>query len=160
MLRLLRHRLGQLLIGVASVMLAVNIAVLLYGVLARYLIGHSPIWMDELSRYLTIATVLFSAGFVWQIDEHMRVAFLERKLPGRMRLCLETYLWLATVILCGYAAWVSLHYALSLSHFKTLGLGVSKMIPMLSLPVGFTCLTLLSLIQPPWSQRPMSETGD
>ncbi len=146
-------KLSQGLLLIATSMFVVNVCVLLYGIVARYLIGHSPIWMDELSRYLIIGSVLLAVGPAWLKKQHMRVDFIEHILPSKQRVMLTVYTWLLTVSLSGYTAWCSWHYAFSVSRFTTMGLGISKTIPLLALPVGFACLFLIVLLKGPELKR-------
>lgn len=143
------HKLGEWLLLTASALFVVNVSVLLYGVIARYLVGHSPIWMDELARYLIIGTVLLVLAPAWLQKRHMRVDFLESVLPHRLQMLLRLYSWLLVVGLSGYVAWISWHYAFSVHRFMTIGLGISKTIPLLSIPVGFGCLFLAALLHGP-----------
>ncbi|MFO6245715.1 hypothetical protein ACLBVD_18535, partial [Pseudomonas aeruginosa] len=57
-----------------------------------------------------------------------------------------------------FAAWVSTRYALNAGRFRSLGLGVSRTWPLLSLPLGFGLLTLMLLLQGPWPRQPASTT--
>lgn len=79
----------------------------------------------------------------------MRVDFLEQILPPRLQQALRLYSWLLVVGLSGYVAWISWHYAFSVHRFMTMGLGISKTIPLLSIPIGFGCLFLAALLQGP-----------
>ncbi|MBR9865629.1 MAG: TRAP transporter small permease [Oceanospirillales bacterium] len=128
-------------------MFVINVCVLLYGVVARYIVGHSPIWMDELSRYLIIGTVLLVLAPAWLENKHMRVEFIENFLPDQLVLVIRIYTWLLMTLLSGYIAWISWEYAFSISRFITMGLSISKTIPFLALPIGFACLCLVSLLK-------------
>lgn len=143
------NKLSQGLLLLATSAFIINIIVLLYGVVARYLIGHSPIWMDELSRYLIIVSVLLIAGPAWLQKKHMSVDFIEQMLPSKLIIVLRMYSWLLIVCLSGYMAWTSWHYAFSVSIFMTMGLGISKTIPFLSLPIGFGCLFIIVVLRGP-----------
>ena len=147
------EKLSQGLLLIATTAFVINVCVLLYGIIARYLIGHSPIWMDELSRYLIIGTVLLVLAPAWLQKAHMRVGFIENILPAKLLLTLHIYTWLLTLGLSGYIAWISWHYAFSVSRFMTMGLGISKTIPLMSLPVGFACLFLFALLKGPDLKR-------
>ncbi|MHA5867896.1 TRAP transporter small permease, partial [Pseudomonas aeruginosa] len=48
--------------------------------------------------------------------------------------------------------------ALNAGRFRSLGLGVSRTWPLLSLPLGFGLLTLMLLLQGPWPRQPASTT--
>lgn len=152
---------SRTLLLIAASAFVINVCVLLYGVIARYILGHSPIWMDELSRYLIIGTVMLAAGPAWLLNKHMKVSFIDSILSDRALTILKLYRWLITVGLCGYIAWISWNYAFSVSRFMTMGLGISKTIPLLSLPVGFACLFLFSLLKgPDLTRAPTSETSE
>ncbi|MGB5853882.1 MAG: TRAP transporter small permease [Oceanisphaera sp.] len=137
----------------AGLLIASNLAVLLYGVAARYLAGRSPIWMDELSRFLIIGTVLLTAGVVWIRNEHMRINLLEQKLPPKWASALKLYQWLLTVVISAAFAWYSWHYAFSVGRFTTMGLGISRTWPMLSMPLGFFMLFLFAILRGPFERK-------
>lgn len=138
--------LSKFLLYIASLAFLVNVCVLLYGVIARYIIGHSPIWMDEMSRYLIIATVLLILAPAWLYNKHMRVDFIELILPYPLLILLRLYTWLLVLFLSAYIAFSSWNYALSVSMFSTMGLGISKTIPLLTLPIGFSSLFITVLL--------------
>ena len=148
----------QLLMAIATLSFVINISVLVYGIIARYLIGYSPIWMDELSRYLVIAMVMLVIAPAWSYNKHMRVDFIDALLPNSMRKVLRIYIWLLTLSLSGAVAWYSFQYALSISRFTTIGLGISKTIPSMSLPIGFTCLFIVALLSGPQLTRNITHT--
>ena len=131
----------RITLWIASSLLLATVLVVLYGVLTRYVLGGAPIWMNELARFLTIATVMLALGAVWVEGAHMRVSLIERLLPSGLVNVLVFYQWLLTLFLVGGATWLSLQYALSASIFTTMGLGISRAIPLMTLPVGFALLT-------------------
>ncbi|WP_280540853.1 TRAP transporter small permease [Chromohalobacter sp. 11-W] len=149
--------LGRITTGLGGLALLVTLIDILYGVVTRYVVGQAPIWSDELARYCLIASALLIAGNVWVRGEHMRVALLERKLKGVARHALLAYQWLLTLVLCTAMTWWSWHYALSVSYFTSQGLGISRTIPMLAMPLGFGLLALQVLLYGP---RPLPQTGD
>ncbi|MEC9484227.1 MAG: TRAP transporter small permease [Halomonas sp.] len=126
---------------VASALLFIDLAVILYGVFMRYLAGGAPIWTDELARYLIIGSVLLAAGAVWVEGGHMRVALTERLLPSGLCRLLNWYQWLLTLGLAIAGTIISYDYARSVAMFTSSGLGISRTIPMMSLPVGFALLS-------------------
>ncbi|MDV6319694.1 TRAP transporter small permease [Chromohalobacter sp. HP20-39] len=148
--------LGRVTTGLGSIALLVTLIDILYGVVTRYVVGQAPIWSDELARYCLIASALLIAGNVWVRGEHMRVALLERKLEGAARQVLLVYQWLLTLGLCLAMTWWSWHYALSVSYFTSQGLGISRTIPMLAMPIGFGLLALQVLLYGP---QPLPQPG-
>ncbi|MCI0509151.1 TRAP-type C4-dicarboxylate transport system permease small subunit [Chromohalobacter marismortui] len=148
--------LGRLTTGLGGLALMMTLIDILYGVVTRYLVGQAPIWSDELARYCLIASALLIAGNVWVRGEHMRVALLERHLGATARRVLLAYQWLLTLGLALAMTWWSWHYALSVSYFTSQGLGISRTIPMLAMPIGFGLLALQVLIYGP---RPLPQPG-
>lgn len=136
-------------ISVAALLLLGNLAVILYGVFMRYLAGGAPVWIDELSRFLIISTVMLAAGAVWVEGIHMRVALIERLLPAPAGRLLAFYQWVLTVALAFAAAWVCWRYAQSVAMFRTMGLGISRSIPVMAMPLGFALLGWQALLYGP-----------
>lgn len=140
----LRHRVlaisRPLSLTITASLLLINVGVILIGVFMRYFAGGAPIWTDELARFLIIGTVMLAAGAVWVEGGHMRVALIERLLPPPLTRLLNFYQWVLTLGIALGGAWVSYRYALSISMFTTSGLGISRTVPLMSLPIGFALL--------------------
>jgi TRAP-type C4-dicarboxylate transport system permease small subunit len=114
--------------------------------------------MDELSRYLVIAMVMLVIAPAWLSNKHMRVDFIDALLPAPMLNILRMYIWFLTLCLSGSIAWYSFEYALSISRFTTIGLGISKTIPTMTLPIGFFCLFAVALLSGPRLKRNVTDT--
>lgn len=138
-------------LNIASFLLFIDLMIILFGVFMRYIVGGAPIWTDELARFLIIGGVMLGAGAVWVEGGHMRINIIEKLLKRRLRNILIIYQWILTVIIAIGAAIFSYRYAVSVSMFNTQGLGISRTIPMLSLPVGFALLAFHALLQGPQS---------
>lgn len=149
---------ARLSIAVATVMLLLNVGIVMYGVITRYLVGGAPIWTDELARYAMIATAMLGMAGVWLRGEHMRVSLAERFLPPDKARWIVRYQWLLAVLIALSGAWLGMRYALSVSIFRSQGLGISRTIPMLSMPAGFIFLAAGLLLRGP---RPLpQQTGE
>lgn len=143
-------RLRTLLLNLGTTLLLLDLLLLIYGVFARYLLGSAPIWLDEMARYLIIGSVMLVLGALWVDGGHMRINLLEQRLPTRLALWVRLYQWLVATAFFAFATWVSLRYALDAGRFRSLGLGVSRTWPLLSLPIGFGLLMLMILLRGPW----------
>ncbi|WP_136249063.1 TRAP transporter small permease [Halomonas borealis] len=135
----------RLALTLASTLLFIDLLAMLYGVVMRYLVGGAPIWSDELARYLIIGSVMLAAGAVWTEGGHMRVALIERLLPRPLCRLLNVYQWLLTIVLAVAGAIFSYRYAQSVSMFTSQGLGISRTIPVMALPIGFVLLAWQAL---------------
>ncbi len=147
----------RLALWLASTMLAIDLVAILYGVFTRYVAGGAPIWTDELARYLIIGAVMLAMGTVWIEGGHMRVALIERLLPRALGRLLSWYQWLLTLALALVGAWISYRYAQSVTMFTSQGLGISRTVPVMAMPVGFALLALLALCHGP---RPLPTLHD
>lgn len=136
-------------LNIASLLLLIDLMIILFGVFMRYIVGGAPIWTDELARFLIIGGVMLAAGAVWVEGGHMRINIIENLLKSRLRKILIIYQWILTIIIAIGAAIFSYRYAMSISIFTTQGLGISRTIPMLSLPLGFALLAFHALLQGP-----------
>ncbi|SFS62656.1 TRAP-type C4-dicarboxylate transport system, small permease component [Sulfitobacter marinus] len=141
--------LTRLTLGVSALLAASVAAFILYGVGARYFFGSSPIWFDELARYMIISSALIGIGGVWVNGGHMRVNVLERRVPPALRQTIVCYQWILTVALAGAMTWFSYNYIGSVSFFKTPGLQISRSWPVSVIPIGFGFLFVLSLLRGP-----------
>lgn len=127
----------------ATLVLAANVCVVMYGVVMRYLAGGAPIWTDELARFTMIGTAMLAAAAVWVRGEHMRVSLAERFLPAYVAIWVVRYQWFLALALALGGAYATWRYAQSVSMFRSQGLGVSRTIPLLSMPIGFALLALV-----------------
>src|SRR5699024_4588199 len=143
------HVLGRAALLLSSLLLVANLILLSYGVASRYLLGSSPFWLAALARVLMIGTALLAAGAVWIEGLHIAVAVIGRVRPRPTAAALYWYQWLLTLTLAAFAAWASWGYAWSVQAFATMGLGVSRTVPLLVIPAGFALLFLHALLRGP-----------
>jgi len=137
----------------SSSALGANLAVLFYGVLTRYILNGAPIWTDELARFLIIGSVLLALSNVYLTDQHMRVSIIKRYLSKNLHTCLLYYRWFVILTITLIFAYGSFQYAQSLVIFKTPGLGISKVFPLMILPTGFASLFLCALFKGPITEE-------
>jgi TRAP-type C4-dicarboxylate transport system permease small subunit len=133
--------------------LALNVLLILYSVFTRYVLNYSPIWSDELSRYAIIASVILAMSCAYMDSRHMKVSFIEQMVSPTWRRIIQMYQWLVILGVSCFFVYVSTRYSLSLSKFSSMGLGISKTIPLLSVPIGFAALFVMALIKGPFSQQ-------
>lgn len=147
------YRLRGWLIHGAAALLLLNLLLLIGSIASRYLLGGSPIWSDELARYLVIGCVMIAVGAVWVESGHMQVSLLDQRLPARWVRWMHLYKWLLALVLFGFATWASYRYALSAGRFRSMGLGISRTWPLLVVPLGFGLLCVQLLLQGPWPRQ-------
>jgi TRAP-type C4-dicarboxylate transport system permease small subunit len=153
-----RIALYRTMLFISASILALNVLLILYSVFTRYILNYSPIWSDELSRYAIIASVMQVMACAYMDSRHMKVSFVEQAVGTRLRHIIQIYQWLVILVVSGFFVYVSARYSLSLGKFSSMGLGISKTIPLLSVPIGFAALFVMALIKGPYSQHiPLEE---
>lgn len=140
-------KINSFFIFIASALLILNLINLLFSVIGRYVFNFSLIWTEEASRYLLIYMVLIAASFLANTNEHMRLDVIDRIKNKKIAFLIFMYTKLITLLVASVFTYFSYKYAMSITMFPTIGLGVSKTIPMLSLPIGFFLLSIYTLIQ-------------
>ncbi|OCH56557.1 hypothetical protein A6D97_00020 [Vibrio sp. ZF57] len=120
---------------------------LLGGVSSRYIFNSSPIWVDEAARYLLIGSVMLMAGVLITTNEHMRLSIVDKLPKGKLSFIVVIYRHLITTAIAGFMMYASYNYAISIANFTTIGLGISKSIPLYALPIGFFFITMYSTIK-------------
>jgi TRAP-type C4-dicarboxylate transport system permease small subunit len=160
MIQTAQYWLARLTLGVSALLIAWVAAFILYGVGARYFFGSSPIWFDELARYVIIGAAMIGMGAVWVEGAHMRVSVLETRVPEGVRRAIIFYQWLLTLGLAGAMTWFSWTYAGQVGFFKTPGLQVSRSLPVTLMPIGFGLLFLMVLLNGPKALRQQEVEAD
>lgn len=153
----LSYLIARMALIISSALLVMDLSMLTYGVVSRYLFGSSPFWLAELARFLIIGTALIAAGAVWIEGMHMRVGIVERIVPRPLAMTLYAYQWALTLSLAAFGTWISWNYAWSVSGFSTMGLGISRTLPLLAVPAGFGLLFIHALLRGP---RPLPDIAD
>jgi tripartite ATP-independent transporter DctM subunit len=73
----------------AAILVAVEIVVLLAGVISRYVFDRPLTWSDELASILFLWLAMLGAVIALRRHEHMRLAFLVSRAPPRWRAWIE-----------------------------------------------------------------------
>lgn len=130
---------------VSGGLLAVIVSALFYAVIMRYVLHQPPAWTMELSRYLFIWMVIFSAAIITREQSHIQILFVLDRLPRVPRFILTNFLRLLMLWFC----WVMIRQGISIlpmvSEASSPTLGVSMGWMYLSIPVGGVLMGLYLL---------------
>lgn len=74
--------------GLAAVLMWVMVAIVCLDVFTR-LLGHSFLWVSEVSVYLLIAIAFLGIGYTFDRDGHFAITSLVDKFPRKPRLLME-----------------------------------------------------------------------
>jgi TRAP-type C4-dicarboxylate transport system permease small subunit len=126
----------------AGALLVVNVTDMLFGVVSRYLFRSSPVWTEELARYTLVWMVMLAANPALRYGEHMKIDMLLRFFPDPVNIALKWIRRFAFVFITGFMTYWGVIYSFKIANFTTMGLGISKSIPMAAIPVGMGLLLI------------------
>lgn len=96
---------------IASLIVFVLIAILLYGVIMRYAVGLPSIWVSELSGLLYACYFLIGGAYALIHNEHVNVNIFRARLSPRRQAMLDLFTWLWFYLMMGVLFWLGIKYA-------------------------------------------------
>lgn len=117
----------------ASVSLLAIAAVVLLQVIARFMLPSSPVWTEELSRYLFIYLIVLSSGLVIRDDRHVRLELFQGLMSPFSK---HIYNFVCHLLTAGFALYLiqfSMQYA---------QIGQWQMSPTLEIPMYWIFLSV------------------
>ena len=143
----LEWALGLVAEVVAALLVVAEIAVLLSGVVSRYLLQTPLIWSDELASILFLWLAMLGAVVAYHRGGHMRMTAIVGLCPVRGQAVLEA---LAMVAGLGFFALMmpsALDFASDEGLVETPALGLSNAWSAAALPVGFGLMLLIGIVR-------------
>jgi TRAP-type C4-dicarboxylate transport system permease small subunit len=117
-------------------LLAIQVSVVLWGVITRYAIGNQAGWTEELARYLLIWISLLGAAYAVAKRSHIAISLLPDSLEGdkqrRLNRLIDLFILIfaVAVLIVGGIYYVWLTFSLG------------QQAPSLGIPVGFVYLAV------------------
>lgn len=118
----------------AGVLFLVMTGDILAGVGSRYIFKTVPVWTEELARYTLVWMVMIAANPALYFSDHMAIDL--DIFPGRTARGISLVRGALFVGILGFMTWQGSLYAAKMAPFKTMGLGISKAIPLAAVPAG------------------------
>ena len=115
-------------------------------VLARFILGAGTKMAVEFSGYLLVAIVFLGLAYTHGEDAHIRVDFLVKKLPERMRRwikVIDSIVFLLYVIFLGYYGFDAVQTSYQFGTTSRTGIDIIVWPFQLIIPVGLTLTSLL-----------------
>ena len=129
---------------IAAMLVVAEVAILLIGVLARYVFQNPIIWTDELAQAVFLWLGMIGSVVALNRGEHMRMtALLARARPGP-RAGLEIYGSAVGLMFLAAVVQPSIEYVQEVSRLIMPGLEVSKAWLTAPLPVGFALMIVVA----------------
>ncbi len=144
--RRLSNQIDVISIWGAGILLLVNVGDIIMGVFMRYIFHSAPVWTEELARFTLIWMVMLAANSALYRGEHMTINIMLKYIPNRINRVLNGVRIVVFLGVIGFMSVMGFKYAFKVYMFTTMGLGITKTIPMLSLPVGMTLLLIQYLL--------------
>jgi TRAP-type C4-dicarboxylate transport system permease small subunit len=137
--------------GIAGLVLATVLGVVVYELVVRGIFGHSNLWTDEISRVLLIVMTYVSAIGLTRDGAHVRVElFIERLDPG-VRALLERGIDALCLLFAVTATWLGYKYvqesALFGISFAHSDLPFPIWVAQTIIPIGFAAISLRLLLR-------------
>jgi len=112
------------------------VAVIFYAVVMRYIFHRPPAWSEELSRFVFIWMIMFSAVLVTREQSHIQITFILDLLPKTLRFYMSNFVRLLMIGFC----WVMIQQGLRIypivAEASSPSFGISMGWLYLSIPVS------------------------
>lgn len=129
-----------------AAVLALMTAVIALLVLTRNLLGFSFPWSEELTRFLLVWLSMLGAVVLLRRDDHIRLDFLEARLPPVARHGLAIalrLLVLAFLLILLQQSWIA---AMARGATRAPALGLSMTVPYLAIPAAAALMIPVTLV--------------
>ena len=132
---------------IAAALVAAEVAILLIGVIARYVFRSPLIWTDELAQAVFLWLGMIGATVALNRGEHMRMtALIVRAAPGPRR-GLEAFAAAAGLVFLAAVLQPAIEYVQEVTRIEMPGLGVSKAWLTAPLPCGFAVMIVVAVVR-------------
>ncbi|WP_043363744.1 TRAP transporter large permease subunit [Belnapia sp. F-4-1] len=141
--------LGGALELAAATLVAVETALLLAGIVARYVFHSSLVWSDELASVLFLWLAMLGAVVAFRRAEHMRMTALVAMAPAGLRGFLEAVAVAAPILFLLLLLHPAYDYAVEESFITTPAMEIPGSWRASALPVGVLLMLLVALVRLP-----------
>ena len=132
---------------VAAALVALEIAILFGGVVARYVFNHPLVWSDELASILFLWLAMLGAVIAFRRDEHMRMTAAVGSLPAPTRATFDLFATCAALAFLLLIAWPAYDYAQEETYITTPALGLNNAWRAAALPSGIALMAIFAALR-------------
>jgi TRAP-type C4-dicarboxylate transport system permease small subunit len=118
-----------------------TVSVLIFAqVVSRYGFNYTPIWSEELSRFLIVWSIFIGVAIGVRKNQHIGVDALIRFLPHKLKTASEVLLNLIGVVVIGVLIFNSIEFIQHTMEFEQLSpaMRLPMYIPYIAMPVGLS----------------------
>ncbi len=142
-----QHVFGRLLGVPVALLVAAEIAVLLAGVVARYVFHHPLIWSDEVASILFLWLAMLGSAVAFQRGEHMRMTAVVGKLAPDTRAFLDLLATAAALAFLLLVLPYAYEYAVEEAMMRTPALDLQNSWRVAAMAAGFGSMALLAVLR-------------
>lgn len=124
-----------------AVLTMTTVSLLVFGqVVSRYCFEYTPVWSEELSRFLVVWSIFIGVAIGVRRNQHIGVDAIIRFLPHKLKLASEVLLNLIGVVVIAILIYTSLDFIKQTMEFGQLSpaMRVPMYIPYIAMPVGLS----------------------
>lgn len=117
------------------------VSLIVFGqVISRYGFNYTPIWAEELSRFLVVWSIFIGVAIGVRKNQHIGVDALIRFLPHKLKLASEVLLNMIGVVVLGILIFNSFEFIRHTMEYEQLSpaMRLPMWIPYVAMPVGLT----------------------
>lgn len=117
------------------------VSVIIFGqVVSRYGFNYTPIWSEELARFLIVWSIFIGVSIGVRNNQHIGVDAIIRFLPHRLKVAAEVLLNLIGVVVLGVLVYTSIEFIQHTMEFEQLSpaMRIPMYIPYIAMPVGLS----------------------
>lgn len=118
-----------------------TVSLLIFGqVISRYFFEYTPLWSEELARYLIVWSIFVGVSVGVRDNKHIGVDALIRFLPHGFKVACECLLNLIGIAVVAVLIWTSIQFINRTIEFEQLSpaMRIPMYIPYLAMPVGLS----------------------
>jgi TRAP-type C4-dicarboxylate transport system permease small subunit len=129
----------------AAALVLADVAILLLGVIARYVFQHPLIWTDDLAQAVFLWLGMIGSVIALNRGEHMRMTAILARANRPARAGMEAYGSAVALMFLAAVVQPAIEYVEEVSRLTMPGLGVSKAWLTAPLPVGFALMIVVAV---------------
>lgn len=118
-----------------------TVSLLVFGnVVSRYGFSYTPIWSEELSRFLVVWSIFIGVAIGVRKNQHIGVDAIIRFLPHKLKLASEVLLNLIGVVVISILVYTSIDFIKETMEYEQLSpaMRIPMYIPYIAMPVGLS----------------------
>ncbi|MEX0760040.1 MAG: TRAP transporter small permease [Tistlia sp.] len=136
----------RLLDAILLLAISVMVVAICWQVFGRYVLNHSPVWTEEVARFLMAWIALLGSAAVLRRRGHIAVTFVVDLLPRPVALAVGLIRDLLILVMACALGWYGYGFAVIGGRRDSAALEIPMFYPYLAIPVGATFIAVLLVL--------------